>query len=39
MGEVYLVQDSQLHRRVALKILPTEVAFNQDRMRRSNQEA
>src|SRR6266404_3159842 len=39
MGEVYLAEDSQLHRRVALKILPAEVAFNQDRMRRFNQEA
>jgi serine/threonine protein kinase/Tol biopolymer transport system component len=39
MGEVYLAEDTQLHRRVALKILPAEVAFNQDRMRRFNQEA
>ncbi|HXM47800.1 MAG TPA: serine/threonine protein kinase, partial [Pyrinomonadaceae bacterium] len=39
MGEVYLAEDTQLHRRVALKILPAEVAFNQDRMRRFHQEA
>lgn len=39
MGEVYLAEDTQLHRRVALKILPAEVGFNQDRMRRFNQEA
>src|SRR5437870_4079921 len=39
MGEVYLAEDKQLHRRVALKILPAEVASNQDRMRRFNQEA
>jgi serine/threonine protein kinase len=39
MGEVYLAEDSQLRRRVALKVLPTEVAANQDRMRRFIQEA
>jgi serine/threonine protein kinase/Tfp pilus assembly protein PilF len=39
MGEVYLVEDTQLHRKVALKILPADVAANQDRMRRFNQEA
>ena len=39
MGEVYLAEDTQLHRKVALKILPTEVASNRDRMRRFNQEA
>src|ERR1700682_2066752 len=39
MGEVYLAEDTQLHRRVALKILPAEVALNQDRMRRFYQEA
>ncbi len=39
MGEVYLAEDTQLHRKVALKILPTEVAANRDRMRRFNQEA
>src|SRR5882762_4202171 len=39
MGEVYLAEDTQLRRRVALKILPLEVASNRDRMRRFTQEA
>ena len=39
MGEVYLAEDVELRRRVALKILPAEVAANQDRMRRFKQEA
>src|SRR5438105_15900921 len=39
MGEVYLAQDTKLDRKVALKILPTELAANQDRMRRFTQEA
>src|SRR5688572_31478893 len=39
MGEVYLAQDTTLHRKVALKVLPVEVASNQDRMRRFKQEA
>ena len=39
MGEVFLAEDVQLHRKVALKILPAEVASNQDRMRRFLQEA
>src|SRR5262247_4107001 len=39
MGEVYLAEDTRLHRRVALKVLPPEVASNQDRMRRFEQEA
>ena len=39
MGEVYLAEDAQLRRRVALKILPADLASNQDRMRRFNQEA
>jgi len=39
MGEVYLAEDSSLHRKVALKVLPAEVASNQDRMRRFKQEA
>jgi serine/threonine protein kinase/TolB-like protein/Flp pilus assembly protein TadD len=34
MGEVYLAQDTKLDRKVALKILPAEVASNQDRMSR-----
>jgi serine/threonine protein kinase len=39
MGEVYLGQDKKLERKVALKILPAEVAANQERMRRFVQEA
>jgi len=39
MGEVYLAQDTTLQRKVALKVLPLEVAANQDRMRRFKQEA
>jgi serine/threonine protein kinase len=39
MGEVYLAEDTKLDRLVALKILPSEVAANQDRMRRFVQEA
>src|SRR5438552_6134649 len=39
MGEVYLADDVQLRRPVALKILPREVASNKDRMRRFTQEA
>src|SRR5436309_9999277 len=39
MGEVYLAQDSKLDRKVALKILPADVAAHQDRMRRFVQEA
>jgi len=39
MGEVYLAQDTRLDRKVALKILPTGVAANQERMRRFVQEA
>jgi serine/threonine protein kinase/Flp pilus assembly protein TadD len=39
MGDVYLAEDTTLDRRVALKILPSEVAANHDRMRRFIQEA
>src|SRR5687768_8510387 len=39
MGEVYQAQDTSLNRRVALKVLPPEVASNHDRMRRFKQEA
>ena len=39
MGEVYLAQDTKLDRRVALKVLPADVAANEDRMRRFVQEA
>src|SRR5712692_4268912 len=39
MGEVYLAEDTRLHRNVALKILPADLASNSDRMRRFEQEA
>jgi serine/threonine protein kinase len=39
MGEVYLAHDTKLDRNVALKILPADLAANQDRMRRFVQEA
>jgi serine/threonine protein kinase/Flp pilus assembly protein TadD len=39
MGEVYLAQDTKLDRTAALKVLPTDVASDQERMRRFVQEA
>jgi serine/threonine-protein kinase len=39
MGEVYLAEDTRLNRKVAIKILPAEVASDQERMRRFVQEA
>src|SRR5712664_3024351 len=39
MGEVYLASDTKLDRKVALKILPAELASDQTRMRRFIQEA
>ena len=39
MGEVYLAQDTRLDRKVAIKILPAELAVNHDRMLRFIQEA
>ncbi|HLN98373.1 MAG TPA: protein kinase [Pyrinomonadaceae bacterium] len=39
MGEVYLAEDKKLERRVALKVLPAEVAAQRDRMERFVREA
>ena len=39
MGEVYLAQDTKLDRKVALKILPEDLASDEERMRRFVQEA
>jgi eukaryotic-like serine/threonine-protein kinase len=39
MGEVYLAEDTKLDRKVALKILPSDVASKPDRMKRFVQEA
>jgi eukaryotic-like serine/threonine-protein kinase len=39
MGEVYLAQDTKLDRRVALKILPADLASNRERMGRFIREA
>lgn len=39
MGEVYLAEETRLHRMAALKVLPAELATNKNRMRRFEQEA
>src|SRR5215470_7733330 len=39
MGEVYRARDTKLSRDVAIKILPTELSSNPDRLRRFEQEA
>lgn len=39
MGEVYLAQDTKLDRKIALKVLPSDVASNRDRMERFIREA
>jgi eukaryotic-like serine/threonine-protein kinase len=39
MGEVYRARDSRLRREVAIKVLPSELSRDADRMRRFEQEA
>lgn len=39
MGEVYLAEDLQLRRKVALKLLPVDFAADKDRLNRFRQEA
>ena len=39
MGEVYLASDTKLHRKVALKILPSDTAMDHDRKKRFVREA
>ena len=39
MGEVYVAQDTQLQRTVALKLLPAEFALSAERLNRFQQEA
>ncbi len=39
MGEVYLAEDTKLHRKVALKILPENIASDENRLQRFEQEA
>ncbi|MCA1624103.1 MAG: serine/threonine protein kinase, partial [Acidobacteria bacterium] len=39
MGEVFLAEDSRLRRKIALKVLPENIAQDKDRLRRFEQEA
>ncbi len=39
MGEVFLAQDTKLHRNIALKLLPPEFTRDQERVQRFQQEA
>ncbi|MDQ3648978.1 MAG: protein kinase [Acidobacteriota bacterium] len=39
MGEVYLAEDTRLHRKVALKFLPPDLTTNKDRLNRFEREA
>jgi TolB-like protein len=39
MGEVYLAEDTKLERRVALKVLPADLAGDPDRLKRLQREA
>ncbi|MDQ3042789.1 MAG: serine/threonine protein kinase, partial [Acidobacteriota bacterium] len=34
MGEVYLAEDTRLRRKIALKVLPENIAQDKDRLRR-----
>jgi eukaryotic-like serine/threonine-protein kinase len=39
MGQVFLAEDTRLHRRIALKLLPAHFTVNPDRVRRFEREA
>lgn len=39
MGEVFLAEDARLRRKIALKVLPQNIAQDKDRLRRFEQEA
>ena len=39
MGEVYLAEDKNLKRQIALKVLPSDLAASQDRLKRFQREA
>ena len=39
MGEVFLAEDTHLHRKVALKVLPKKIAADKERLHRFEQEA
>ncbi len=39
MGQIYLAEDQKLHRQVALKVLPSKVLEDSDRLRRFKREA
>src|ERR1700722_14517293 len=39
MGEIYLAEDTRLHRKVALKLLPAEFTSQAERVHRFEQEA
>lgn len=39
MGEIYLAEDTQLHRRIAVKVLPAEFVDSKERLKRFEREA